>query len=171
MQCKGDKAFNTKPVKMEPWPRGLLQSTDANTASGKELQSIRKRFDNAKRYVRNKTGTVAQVNAIVAEAKDWMARHGIALADGKQVVQVVQQTRRAVASAAAQNATAQTLARQLCDVLAEQQQSLTDAGAGMSAVCQELGEAAEHGAPGASSSAQPTETEKKHPADPGATGL
>ena len=77
------RAHDTKPLEVEQWPRGLAAAFAPDTEQGKQIAALKKRHDNAKRYLRAGTGSASAANAILAEVKALMYTNGIDMSSGK----------------------------------------------------------------------------------------
>ena len=77
------RARDTKPLEVEQWPRGLAAAFAPDSEQGKQIAALKKRHDNAKRYLRAGTGSASAANAILAEAKALMYTNGIDMSSGK----------------------------------------------------------------------------------------
>ena len=77
------RARDTKPLEVEQWPRGLATAFAPDSEQGKQIAALKKRHDNAKRYLRAGTGSASAANAILAEVKALMYTNGIDMSSGK----------------------------------------------------------------------------------------
>ena len=127
MTCSPEVSKGKTEAKGKQWPRGLLQCVDDGTPHGKELLAIKKRFDNAKRYVRNGAGTLEQADAIVDEAVAWMQRNNMQASANARIVQVATKGKVAVADSSARNANALALLDKATAELVGQRRSLASA--------------------------------------------
>ena len=77
------RARDTKPLEVEQWPRGLATVFEPDSEQGKKIAALKKRHDNAKRYLRAGAGSASAANAILAEVKALMCTNGIDMSSGK----------------------------------------------------------------------------------------